>query len=460
MKKIYLILIFGSFFGSTSCVKTDDFEIPVLEEDNIAIDGDFTSITAVKGNFNFENEEIYTFQDSDTWFEGYVISDDSGGNFYKRLIVQDKPENPTAGIQILLDDNSLFETYNFGRKIFVKLDGLSLGRNNGVLQLGIQNRGDVVAIPNALIDDHIIRSEVIADIKPLPLKISEFTSEKNSLFVELNNIQLDLNFVRPNQVFSFASNPYDQYDGERQMESCATGETVFLSTSTFSNFKSLLLPTGSGTIQGVLTRDFYDEHYVIIVNDPNALDMNGERCDKEFLQCDSSSPEPSMVIFEENFDGVTSQTILNSRKWTNINVSGGEKRFTPTMVNGNRLLRISAYNTLESPLEAWLVSPVIDLDESSGELVEFDLLASYDNGLFMEVFITQDFSGDPRTTEWRLLDAHIPLGPSGGNTNIFKKSKIDISCLDGKVWIGFRYLGAAPDKTTTYDLDNFRVLGN
>ena len=167
-----------------------------------------------------------------------------------------------------------------------------------------------------------------------------------------------------------------------------------------------------------------------------------------------------MVVFEENFDGVTSQTILNSRKWTNINVSGGEKRFTPTMVNGNRLLRISAYNTLESPLEAWLVSPVIDLDESSGELVEFDLLASYDNGLFMEVFITQDFSGDPRTTDWQLLDAHIPLGPSGGNTNIFKKSKIDISCLDGKVWIGFRYLGAAPDKTTTYDLDNFRVLGN
>ena len=80
--------------------------------------------------------------------------------------------------------------------------------------------------------------------------------------------------------------------------------------------------------------------------------------------------------------------------------------------------------------------------------------------MFLKLFFTQDFTGDPRTTEWKLLDAAIPYGPSGGSGNVFKTSEIDISCLQGKVWIGFRYLGAAPDKTTTYDLDNFRVLGN
>ncbi|MCB7481746.1 DUF5689 domain-containing protein [Christiangramia sediminis] len=454
--KILSLLMVFSLLG---CVKTDDFEMPALEITEIEIEGDLTNIAAVKGNFNFETEAIYTFRDTDTWFEAYVISSDAGGNFYKELIVQDKASNPTSGIHLLLDHNSLFDTFNFGRKIYVKLDGLSLWYNNGVLQLGIQNRGDVMSIPNSLIDDHIIRSEITSEIVPLHIEISEFNPDLKNLYVRIQDIQFDRNLVKENQVFSFASNPADQYDGERQLESCETGETVLLSTSTFSNFKSLLIPSGSGSVEGILSRDFYDEHYVIIVNSPDALEMTGERCDTEYLDCGSDSNEGSKIIFEENFEGVTSNTTLNSRGWTNINVSGGEVKFKPMLSSGNRILRISAYNTNESPLEAWLVTPAVDLNNSVNEILSFDIRSSFDKGLILEVFITQEYSGDPRTTEWTELDANIPLGPSSSNSTIFKNSKIDISCLDGKVWVGFRYLGSTYDKTTTYDLDNIRILG-
>jgi len=446
-------------FSLLGCVKTDDFEMPALEISEIEIDGDLTNIAAVKGNFNFETEAIYTFSDTDTWFEAYVISSDAGGNFYKELIVQDKASNPTSGIHLLLDHNSLFDTFNFGRKIYVKLDGLSLWYNNGVLQLGIQNRGDVMPIPNSLIDDHIIRSEITAEILPLNVEISDFSPELKNLYVRIQDIQFDRNLVNENQVFSFASNPADQYDGERQLESCETGETVLLSTSTFSNFKSLLIPAGSGSVEGILSRDFYDEHYVIIVNSPDALEMSEERCDTEYLYCASDSNEGSKIIFEENFEGVTSNTTLNSRGWTNINISGGEKKFTPTLAAGNRVLRISAYNTNESPLEAWLVTPVLDLNNSVNEILSFDIRSSFDKGMILEVFITQEYSGDPRTTEWIELDANIPLGPSSSNSTIFKNSRINISCLEEKVWVGFRYLGSTYDKTTTYDLDNIRIIG-
>jgi len=453
------ILSLMMIFSILSCVKTDDFEIPELMDSEVEIDGNITSISAVKGNFDFETEAIYTFQETETWFEGYVISNDAGGNFYKELIVQDKPLNPTSGIHLLLDHNSLFETFNFGRKIYVKLDGLSLWYNNGVLQLGIQDRGDVIAIPNSLIDDHIIRSEITSEIEPLNIEISNFNPELKNLFVRIKNVQFDRNFIREDHIFSFASNHADQYDGERQLEDCQTGETVLLSTSTFANFKSLLIPGGSGSIEGILTRDFYDEHYIIVVNSPDALTMNEDRCDTEYLECGNNLEEGSKIIFEENFDGVTSNTTLNSRGWKNINVSGGEKKFTPTLSAGNRILRISAYNTNESPLEAWLVTPAIDLTNSTNELLSFDILSSFDKGLILEVYISQDFIGDPLTTEWTELDANIPLGPSGSNSTVFRKSKIDISCLEGKVWVAFRYLGAAPDKTTTYDLDNIRITG-
>lgn len=188
--------------------------------------------------------------------------------------------------------------------------------------------------------------------------------------------------------------------------------------------------------------------------------MNEDRCDTEYLSCGETPEERSKIIFEENFDGVTSNTTLNSRRWTNVNVSGGEKKFTPALSAGNRILRISAYNTNESLLEAWLVTPKIDLSNSVSEVLSFDIRSSFDKGMILEVYITQDFTGDPKTTVWTELDANIPLGPSSSNSEIFKNSKIDISCLDGTVWVGFRYLGSTYDKTTTYDLDNIRVLGD
>jgi hypothetical protein len=456
-KKMFLCWIIGLVFQA--CVKTDDFETPKLDIPEVLIDGHKTSIDAVKGNFNFQTEEIYTFNNTNTWVEGYVISSDEGGNFYKELILQDKPVDPTAGIQILLDKNSLYLTYDIGRMVFIKLDGLSLGFNNGVLQLGIQNRGDVVAIPNSMIEDHVKRSEIKEEIVPLQLRIEDFSPEHRNIFVQLENVQFDPNLVREANRFSFASNVVDRYDGQRQIISCENGATTMMSTSTFSDFKSLLLPMGSGSVQGILTRDFYDDQYVIIVNSPDALKMNGERCDPEYLECNMIVTEGSNLLLEENFDGVTSNTTLNSRGWTNVNVSGGEKKFTPTLSSGNRILRISAYNTNESPLEAWLVTPPVQLDTSTNEYLNFDILSSYDNGMLLEVYITTDFTGTPATTNWVRLDANIPLGPSRANSSIYKNSKIDISCLEGKVWVGFRYFGSAPDKTTTYDLDNIRIIG-
>ncbi|HKJ47841.1 MAG TPA: DUF5689 domain-containing protein, partial [Christiangramia sp.] len=91
-KNIMLVMMVAVMFNS--CVKTDDYEIPDFTEPELNIDGDLTTIAAVKGNFYPATGEIYTFRDSNTFFEGYVISSDEGGNFYKEVIVQDKPEDP------------------------------------------------------------------------------------------------------------------------------------------------------------------------------------------------------------------------------------------------------------------------------------------------------------------------------------------------------------------------------
>lgn len=457
-KGIWIILITVLYFGA--CVKTDDFEIPQARDIEPVIEGNLTTIATVKSHYNFQTNMIYNFRDTNAYFVGYVISSDEAGNFYKKLILQDKPSNPGAGIQILVDDTALFDTYNFGRKVYIKLDGLSLGYSNGVLQLGIQNRGDVVPIPLALIDNHIIRSGETVAITPLSLEISEFQEKYKNIYIRLNNVQFNRNLVRDERRFSFSAESIDRFDGERQIESCRDGATANLSTSTFSDFRSLLLPQSSGSIDGVLTRNYYDDFYIVVINTPEDLNFDGNpRCDPVFLNCGNNNTPGIQDIFQEGFETITTVRMLETRGWTNVNVSGGSKRFEPGTQGGNRHVRITAYNTQERPLEAWLVTPAIDLSKAIDPVLSLDIRASFDNATILRVYATTNFTGNPLTTNWELLDATIPVGPSNQNAVTFTRSHIDISCLSGSVHFGFRYLGAAGEKSTTYDIDNVRVTG-
>jgi len=455
------LLLILAIIALGSCVKTDDFELPKSDLPEDFIEENVTSIAAVKVHYNISTNEIYTFRDTQILMEGFVISSDEGGNFYKKLVLQDRPANPTAGIQILIDDASLFDTYDFGRKVYVKLDGLSLWFNNGVLQLGKQNRGDVVAIPQALIDEHLIRTTEIADIEPLKIEIENFNESYKNLYIRLDNVQFNRNLVREDHRFSFSSEIIDRFDGERQLESCKSGATTNLSTSTFSDFRSLLLPQFSGSIEGVLTRNFYNDYYILVINTPEALDFKEtERCDPVFLNCGENVIPGLEVLFQESFETITTIRMLETRGWTNLNVSGGSEVFKPGALGGNRHLRISAYNTQENPLETWLITPAINLNKSSDEVLSFDLRASFDNATILRVYTTTAYTGNPLTTNWTLVDAEIPMGPSNQAGTSFKRSNIDISCLEGNLHVAFQYLGSGSEKTTTYDVDNVRVTGN
>src|SRR5699024_1645604 len=100
----------------------------------------------------------YTFQDTDLYMKGYVISSDESGNFYQELVVQDRPRHPTAGIKIMIQADPLYTTFEFGRKIFVALDGFTIGFANGVIALGSPKTGaDYLDKAPGSFQDKIIR---------------------------------------------------------------------------------------------------------------------------------------------------------------------------------------------------------------------------------------------------------------------------------------------------------------
>lgn len=445
----------------TGCVKDDNFDVPtgiagITEYPNA--DAQFNSLSTVLGNFGTGNGDPVTYEEASTtvtekYTEGYVVSSDEGGNFYKQLVIQDAPENPTAAIVVQVDKNPMFTQYEFGRKVYIKLNGLSVGEANGVIQLGRLEANEIERIPSTLVTAHILRTSEVATIVAKEVSISDFSDALESQYVRLTDMQ----FNRNEMGLSFASEANDSFDGERVLENCADGLSVILSTSTFSDFKGLTLPMQRGSIDCVLTRDFYDDFYTVYINTPEAINFdNSERCDPNVLECEGSVSS-ALTVFEEDFQTLTNEAQLDGLGWTNVNVSGGSERFEDDSFSGDTYLKVSAFGTGESPMEAWLVTPAINLDSSTNEELTFDVSANFESGKILSAFITENYTGDPLTTEWIEIDANIPTG--GGGFGSFVSSNINISCLNGDVHVAFKYLGAAGSTETRYHIDDIKVTG-
>lgn len=449
-----ILVVMLALIVATSCVKDDDFDLPNLniEEPNISED-DIIYISAVAGELAQSNESMVTFSETGKYMEGYVVSSDEGGNFFKQIILQDEPENPTAGIKVLVDVSPLFVSYEVGRKVYIKLDGLTVGISNGVLALGVRGgvRPERIPYPNR--EEHIIRSAEVATIVPKPLTIEQFSFENTNLMVRLSDMQFHRNELSK----TFASEPGDQFDGERVIENCDTEASVILSTSTFASFKGVRVPSGRGDIDVILTRDFYDDFYTVYLNDPSGIHFDSiERCDPDTIGCEGPSGGND-TLFTEDFESISNINDLTD--WVNVNVSGGSTRFVLGNFSNNNYAQISGHQSGESAIDAWFVTPEMNFDSFTGHQLEMSIEAAFDNGKILTVLITNNYTGDVTTTDWELLDVNVPTGPSSGFGGFQPIDPVNLSCFEGNIRIAFRYQGSDPSATTRYHLDNIRITG-
>ncbi|APZ46100.1 hypothetical protein BW723_07230 [Polaribacter reichenbachii] len=470
--KIYGFLSLLIAFSVFSCVADSDFAVPnvIVVEPDITANSNLLAVqSALIQEYNSSENVVYTFyenEDNPTYVEAYVVSTDATGNFYKKLIVQDKPENPTAGLEIVLNKTSLSETYEVGRKIYIKLDGLSVSYDdgesigsinpeNGVpgkYVLGVLDGGQVYDIPSTEIENHIWRSATIVDIVPTAIQLQDITDAHINTMIQLTSSQ----FLKSDLTTTFAGESYDEYDGFRTIYECETEATIQLQTSTFASFKSNVVPQGKGIFKGVLSKDYTSEFLVAIINTPSDIDFTDDtRCDPLVLECSGTSGGET-VLFSENFEGFNS---YDSEGWDNINIDGTSTDWFLDSFNST-YSRISAFNSDESDANVWLVTPTINMDNTTGEELFFDIQASYFTGTNLSVFVSSNYSGDPTTATWLRLDAVIPTGPKNSFGTFNTVGPINISCLDGDINIGFFYEGSDPVATTRYHLDNVKILGN
>ena len=450
-----------------SCVEDDDFTTPDLTVApvDVAALGQFTSFSNIVARYDaavLDGEQIGVFSvenDAPLYTIGYVVSDDGAGNFFEEIIIQnsvdgnDPATDVRRGLKVEINTRDLGGIYNFGRKVYIKLNGLAIGEENGVYTLGRSNGNSLEQISEAEFTKFIVRDPETATITPKLTTIADLGELDENTFVKLDNTQI----IKAQKNLTYAGEATDEFDGFRSILSCDTNATISLQTSTFADFKGAQLPQGKGSVQGVYSRDFGDDFSVLILNgteDINFTDPN--RCDPVVLDCDGPSGGGA-AIFSENFSGFGGYA---AEGWTMVNVDGGNVDWFISSFSGNFYSRISAFSSNESEAEVWLVTPGIDLDSTTGEEFSFDVEAAFSNGIILSVLVTENFTGDVTTTDWTELDADIQQGPSSGFGGFESKGPINVSCLNGTVNFAFKYSGSDPSATTRYHVDNVVVTGN
>ncbi|MBD0831038.1 DUF5689 domain-containing protein [Aestuariibaculum sediminum] len=440
----------GLMFMLLSCVENDDYAIPKIELDEPNITAN-TTISIIKNmyngsliNFNEANNE------GELIIEGYVVSNDEAGNFYKVLIIQDKAENPTAAIQIDIDVTALFALYKPGQKIYVKLNGLGMDEQNGVLHIGALHGGSVTRISAFNYKKHIKRSPILDSIIPKIITPSEFNDSYINMLIQLDNMQLRNEEL--GQPYGYANN---SYTANRYLQNCEDNSFIILRNSGFSDFKNQLFPEGQGTIVGVLSK--YNNDFQLFIRDTEDVKFYDERCETSVYM----PIDPFNLPYTQNFEGdyIKGQS-LRIDGWYTVNTSGGTKVFTLENVNNNLVAQAQAYGSGETIMETWLISPGIRIDAASkNPVLSFTSNDGYNNGDPLTVYISNNFSGVIDEASWNEISPFLSTGNSSGFGAEFKFSgEIDLSEYIGEViYVGFKYSGGTNGITTTIQLDDFYV---
>lgn len=201
MKNIYFkAAIFSaiSMLAFSSCVKTDDYDVPEIKCTNkfAAANHQLSELATIAKVKPAEADIIK----EDYIVEAYVSSSDESGNIYKMMFLQDKPENPTQGIEIDIDGGNQYLDFPTGALVRINLKGLIVQGVNGNIKVGSYDPNYPIGRINPnKVSNYVARvcdgqKPVVAVMKPL-----EFASISDALkngahinqLVKIKNVQFE-----------------------------------------------------------------------------------------------------------------------------------------------------------------------------------------------------------------------------------------------------------------------------
>ncbi|MEO8236991.1 MAG: DUF5689 domain-containing protein [Flavobacterium sp.] len=389
----------------------------------------------------------------DDIIEAYVVSSDENGNFFKTLYLQTlATENkPAIGFSVSVDATNTYIDYRVGNKVYIKLKdqftdlfygGMRIGSlyegNSGAATVGRISQNDYKNVLNA--------SCTIVDEKKLvnQISIEEALDESNAnTLIELSDVQFSESAIG-RHYFEENNNVGGSTNWNLRDKS---GNQIIFRTSSFADFSASLVPEGSGTVRGILTK--YGSDYQLMVRSEKDVVMGGKT---------------NIPFFTEDFQSVKNNVNFALPGWSNI-VEKASKLWKSMVSAGNGYAEFNTTSTTAAQNIAWLVSPKINLTDYKNTVLSFrsaqhDL--KVDSPLNkLEIYISTNFDGSNVTkATWIKLDAKV-ASLSTPTREFISSGGIDLSAYTGNINIAFKYTGSGKDKTLNgaFMVDDVKMFG-
>jgi hypothetical protein len=206
---------------------------------------------------------------TDDIIEGVVIANDSSGNFYKQIIIEDS----TAGIAVNIDDYNLYTSYPLGRTVFIKLKGLILYDDNKLIELGGSKdvTGAVTPIATSIKDNFIIKGNYGSAVAPKLVDISDLNDAYQNMLIQLN----DFEFSETDTAKIYADTSASKNAVSYLIKNCSN-KSITLRTSGFASFAGISLPNGNGSITAIYS--VYNTSKQLFIRDTSDVQFNDIRC--------------------------------------------------------------------------------------------------------------------------------------------------------------------------------------
>lgn len=209
MKRIYTIILAAAALLA-GCeefqpVFTGKYEDPDPQKIYTDADfGKFMTIAEVKDMYKTNGSKPYKVE-KNCVIKGQVTTSDQVGNLYKSLYIQDE----TAGIEIKIGKNGLYNEYKLGQWLYIDCSGLTVGDYNGMINIGYEDptgQYETAYLEHAyIIDNHIFKGEYAEPVKPVVVKEADLHKKENlGRLVTIENLKYGnhifiLAYVDPNK---------------------------------------------------------------------------------------------------------------------------------------------------------------------------------------------------------------------------------------------------------------------
>lgn len=433
--KKYLSFVTGVAFAAisiTSCVQKDEWETPPIKCENKFPEANMT-MAAFKAQAPASG---YILISTDQIFDGYVISSDESGNFYKTISFQDKPENPTAGLQIEVDRSSNYADFPVGAHIRINAKGLRLGMDRGAVKIGsVDPVYPIGRVPGSLVSRYVAgvcngNGLDIAVLKPTELATLKIAMDEKYIntLVKVPNVQFSAGELGKKYIDYVAGAGVDT---DRSIVDQAGNATV-LRNSGFSTFGSTLIPEGKGDLTFVVNR--YNSSWQMLIRNLKDVNFTGKR------------------FFFEGFDGNLADN------WDAVSVTGAQVWNIQQFGNPKPCVVMNGFAGTNQLNEDWLISKPISLNGFTSAVLSFETDVRY-AGNVLEAFVTADYTGNPATTTWTPLAAIMDPNSATFNTWTYSGDISLNAFLNKNVRVAFKYTSTTT-AAATWELDNVKVVGN